>query len=875
MELDIRKDSTHRSPSLIREEERKRNEGKLPFTKKKGGVFITYKRYRTLTLTLTLENYIQSKVTRALKRRKKKENKSRSSVSISHLNMMPSGPPTPVGGGAQLPLLRSSSGLLGGGAQPNPVNSQQPFSSFVSPRTQFNASNNNNSMSILGNISNVSSLINQSMSNGAGLQHLGSGEPDPLSFASSGVPGDHSQPQQQFSVPQQQQQIRGGLSAVKLEAQMGSLDQNGPNSQQLQTLRSIGGVKMEPQQLQTIRSLGTVKMEPHNDSSILLQQQQQHLLQMSRQSQLNLLQQQRVMQLQQQQQLLRGLPPRAQLQQQQLQQNLPLRAQLKTSNYEPGLCARRLTQYMYHQQRRPEDNNIEFWRKFVGEFFAPNAKKRWCVSLYGSGRQTTGVFPQDVWHCEICNRKPGRGFETTAEVLPRLCQIKYASGTLEELLYVDMPRESHNIMGQIVLDYPKAIQESVFEQLRVVRDGHLRIVFNLDLKISSWEFCARKHEELIPRRLIIPQVSQLGAVVQKYQNAVQNASSGLSTQDLQNSCNSFVASTRQLAKALEVPLVNDLGYTKRYVRCLQISEVVNSMKDLIDYSRETGTGPMDSLINFPRRNFSSGINPQQQSQQPEAQHQTIAQNNHNNNHSTANATIMHPSSCINGAPSVNNSVSGPSSTTISGLLQHQNSMNSRQDNHLGTVSRPYGGNNSSQIPSTSSTSSLPEPQPNTASPFSPPTPSTSNNNTTQNTANMSSMQQQQQQAQTNEPDPSDSQSSVQHILQEMMMCSSPMNGATTSGNEMKGMNGISPMNSFGMGYGNIGGVGPSATVSGLRAATVNNAMGMNGRVGMNHTTHNNVLGMNHQQQNMGNRLIGGLGSVNNFDNFQFDWKSSG
>jgi hypothetical protein len=27
---------------------------------------------------------------------------------------------------------------------------------------------------------------------------------------------------------------------------------------------------------------------------------------------------------------------------------------------------------------------------------------------------------------------------------------------------------------------------------------------------------------------------------------------------------------RQLAKALEVPLVNDLGYTKRYVRCLQV-----------------------------------------------------------------------------------------------------------------------------------------------------------------------------------------------------------------------------------------------------------------------------------------------------------------
>lgn len=122
-------------------------------------------------------------------------------------------------------------------------------------------------------------------------------------------------------------------------------------------------------------------------------------------------------------------------------------------------------------------------------------------------------------------------------MLPRLFKIKYESGTLEELLYVDMPREYHNSSGQIVLDYAKAIQESVFEQLRVVRDGQLRIVFSPDLKVGhkncfhitfyvlpspgvdqlslrsffwqicSWEFCARRHEELIPRRLLIPQVT--------------------------------------------------------------------------------------------------------------------------------------------------------------------------------------------------------------------------------------------------------------------------------------------------------------------------------------------------------------------------------
>ncbi|XP_028554034.1 transcriptional corepressor SEUSS-like isoform X2 [Dendrobium catenatum] len=475
---------------------------------------------------------------------------------------------------------------------------------------------------------------------GNSLDMLGSTESDPISFPSpsGSLHGQHLQNpsgkqtiadhshsqtqqldamqnfQQQVSVPhnQQRQQHRGGLGnvggvdPVKLEEQTGSSDQSFPG-QQLPSIRGIGSVKMEPLQLQSVRSLGPAKMEhQQTDSSLFLQQHQQQnaqqqLLQMSRSAphasaaaQMSFLQQQRMLliqqQKQQQHQLFKTLPQRIQLQQQ-LQHGVPIRPQMKQTIYEPGMCARRLTQYMYSQQHRPEDNNIDFWRKFVAEFFASNAKKRWCVSLYGSGRQTIGVFPQDVWHCEICRRKPGRGFEATVEVLPRLLQIKYASGTLEELLYVDMPRESHTTSGQILLDYAKAVQESVFEQLRVVREGQLRIVFNPDLKISSWEFCARRHEELIPRRLIMHQVSQLGAVVQKHQTASQNASS-LSIQDLQTTCNSFVSSARQLAKALEVPLVNDLGYTKRYVRCLQISEVVHSMKDLIDYSRETGTGPM-------------------------------------------------------------------------------------------------------------------------------------------------------------------------------------------------------------------------------------------------------------------------------------------
>ncbi|XP_059299052.1 F-box/LRR-repeat protein 4-like isoform X2 [Lycium ferocissimum] len=45
---------------------------------------------------------------------------------------------------------------------------------------------------------------------------------------------------------------------------------------------------------------------------------------------------------------------------------------------------------------------------------------------------------------------------------------------------------------------------------------------------------------------------------------------GKEGKDMHAACPLFVASARQLAKALEVTLANDLGYTKRYVRCLQV-----------------------------------------------------------------------------------------------------------------------------------------------------------------------------------------------------------------------------------------------------------------------------------------------------------------
>nr|GMD85220.1 transcriptional corepressor SEUSS-like [Ipomoea batatas] len=822
--------------------------------------------------------------------------------------MVPRGASTPLGGAQSVPpsLFRSNSSLLGGqgGAMP----SQGGFPSMMSPRTQFG------NMNMLGNAPNVTSLLHQSFGNGGpnpGLSVPGGtqrglidngAESDPLSSVGNGmgynapsssfvsvatptnpntaaqVQGQQfpntsgnqmltdQQPQQldpinfqhnqqlpQFSTPdnsqtqqqQQQQQfqsMRSGLASVapvKLEPQV-------INDQTPQQLRNLATVKLEPQQLQNMRSLGTAMPQQRN-------------------------------------------PP------QYHPQNPALRSPAKPF-YEPGMCARRLTNYMYQQQHRPEDNNIEFWRKFVAEYFAPNAKKKWCVSMYGSGRQTNGVFPQDVWHCEICNRKPGRGFEATVEVLPRLFKIKYESGTLEELLYVDMPCEYQNSSGQIVLDYAKAIQESVFEQLRVVRDGQLRIVFSPDLKIVSWEFCARRHEELIPRRLLIPQVSHLGAAAQKYQAATtQNASSNISVPELQNNCNMFVASARQLAKALEVPLVNDLGYTKRYVRCLQISEVVNSMKDLIDYSRETGTGPMveHSPIAVKNSWFSDLL---------ALEHLSMALYQYQ-------AAQMQQLSASNGLPTVNSSLSPAptpsSSSNIAGLV-HQNSMNSRHQNPLNSANSPYAGT-AVQMPSPSNSSSMPQPQTN-PSPFQSLTPSSSNNPPQTSHGGISSGSHinsasspnisLQQPALSGDLDANDSQSSVQKIINEMLMSSQlvggGMVGAGAIGNDMKNANGVLGTNNNsvlngnnclvgngtvnanagigGVGFRNMGnGIGQGGMVSGIRSGLGNNPVSVNGRVGM---TMARDQSMNQQQQDLGNHLLNGLGSVNGFNNLQFDWKTS-
>ncbi|GER36714.1 SEU1 protein [Striga asiatica] len=507
----------------------------------------------------------------------------------------------------------------------------------------------------------ASSLVTDANSGGPHMQRSASFNTEsymrlptsPLSFTSnnisiSGSSAQQSSNQDQAQAQQNQHSSRMGQAQIPIGPR-------GPNSF-IQDPNSVSQVQKKPRL--------DIKQEDVVLQQLLQRQDSMALQNPNPNPQLQaLIQQQRLRQQQQQrEQLLQSMPPmqRVQLLQQQQQQ---LRQQLLQQGMQPGsgikrpydggVCSRRLMQYLYHQRQRPADNSIAYWRKFVAEYYSPRAKKRWCLSLYENvGHHSLGVFPQaamDACQCDICGSKSGR--EATFEVLPRLDEIKFGSGIIDELLFLDLPRECRFPSGMMMLEYAKAVSESVYEQLRVVREGQLRIIFTPDLKILSWEFCARRHEELLPRRLVAPQVNQLLLVAQKYQSTIsERGPNGISQPDLQANSAMVVTAGRQLARSLELQSLNDLGFSKRYVRCLQISEVVNSMKDLMEFCTSRKIGPIEGLKNFPRHpstntlalsNYQNLLTRQNSanSTQNNSNFNNININNSNNNNDNSNSTL--------------------------------------------------------------------------------------------------------------------------------------------------------------------------------------------------------------------------------------------
>jgi hypothetical protein len=450
----------------------------------------------------------------------------------------------------------------------------------------------------------VSSLVtdtNSSLSGGAQLQPSTSMNGDsfmrvpasPMSFSSNNTSGssviDGSIMQQSPPQEQVQKQRSSSVSSQAVIDAGGAL-----HAQKKSRIDASQGDIMQQQLIQQL---------VHGQNSLHFQGQQNPQLQA-------LIQQHKLAQLQQRQQQ-HLLQPFSQIQPPQV--GIPRQPQLRPPLAQPGMqlggpvrtpvenaiCSRRIKQYLFHKRHRPDNNCITYWRKLVEEYFAPRSRERWCVSSYENRGNSSSASPQkalDSWRCDICNTHGGKGYDATYEVLPRLFQIRFDHGVIDECLFLDSPNEFRLSNGQMVLEYAKVVQKSVYEHLHVIHEGHLRIIFTPELKIMSWEFCSRRHEEYTTRKTIAPQVNNLLQVAQNYQTAVsESGPAGISNNDAQTICNMFVTASRQLAKNLEHHTLNEHGLSKRYVRCLQISEVVNHMKDLIEFSHKNNLGPKESL----------------------------------------------------------------------------------------------------------------------------------------------------------------------------------------------------------------------------------------------------------------------------------------
>ncbi|VAI69202.1 unnamed protein product [Triticum turgidum subsp. durum] len=416
----------------------------------------------------------------------------------------------------------------------------------------------------------VSSLVtdgNSSLSGGAQFQQSTSMNADsfmrlpasPMSFSSNNISGssviDGSIMQQ--SPPQEQMQKRRASSVTSQPV----IDAAAAFHAQKKPRVDIQQDDILQQQL--------IQQLLQGQSSLHLQGQHNPQLQaLIRQHKLAQIQQQQQHQLSQQfpqhQHSQVGIPRQPQLRPPPAQPGIQLAGPVRTP-VESGLCSRRLMQYLYHKRYRPDNNPITYWRKLIDEYFAPRSRERWVHGVV--------IF---VIHI--------RGKD------------------MDEYLFLDMPNEFRLPNGLLLLEHTKVVQKSIYDHQHVTHEGQLRIIFTPELKIMSWEFCSRKHDEYVTRKFLTEQVTHMLRATQSYQATVtKNGPAGLSNDEAQKACNEFASASRQLAKNIDHHSLNEHGLSKRYVRCLQISEVVNHMKDLIEFSHKNKLGPIEGLKNYPKQ----------------------------------------------------------------------------------------------------------------------------------------------------------------------------------------------------------------------------------------------------------------------------------
>jgi len=128
----------------------------------------------------------------------------------------------------------------------------------------------------------------------------------------------------------------------------------------------------------------------------------------------------------------------------------------------------------------------------------------------------------------------------------------------------------------------------------VITKGFLRVTFSDELKIIMWEFEAKRHHEYLPTSLFKYPNSRVRRQSLNHINSLPEKSEPNGNREPPVTSNGGEISLDSLPKTQ----VNQFGLPPPVMRCFEITEVINYMKDLIAFAMERQLSPMVSLEKY-------------------------------------------------------------------------------------------------------------------------------------------------------------------------------------------------------------------------------------------------------------------------------------
>lgn len=248
---------------------------------------------------------------------------------------------------------------------------------------------------------------------------------------------------------------------------------------------------------------------------------------------------------------------------------------------------------------RPHDNNIDWWKSYIAEFFSTNSVVRLSVKDMPAFQPPQSVIPSSLTNTEV-----------PYEVLPRLFQFKYEKGVQEELLFLGNVIESPLPGGGTSIICYQAAESLVFEGFSLVQYGHLKVVFNSSLKVQLLDFNVTGYDLHLNHRVIQSEIRNLCHVLEsRCQTVGHLVSNPTQTPDFRAAADALkyaVDYTRNFSEALERYLSFEWSYIQKVLHFMQVADVISSMHELFYHCNVRRVSPLDALQQYGKISLRQG-----------------------------------------------------------------------------------------------------------------------------------------------------------------------------------------------------------------------------------------------------------------------------